>query len=118
KNVVLRLAPAAHGRIGRGFRQRCFAESLLHPTEPHEPSVVSSRPGGAGTQVIEREASERGEFQLSNNGERQCPKSSKARPLSSPAGQKGSGWLRQSFSSKRVPMSSSLAVALRNLTRP
>src|SRR5713101_6533685 len=112
------MGPAALCRVGRRFRQRCFAQSLLHPTEPHEPSVLSPRPGGAGTQVIEREASERGEFQLSNNGERQCPKSSKARPLSSPAGQKGLGWLLENFSSKRVRMSSSRVAGRRNSTRP
>jgi len=38
--------------IGRRFRQRCFPQSLLHPTKPYEPSVLSPRPGSAGTQVI------------------------------------------------------------------
>ena len=32
--------------------------SLLHPSEPHKPSVLSPWPGGAQTQVIERETSE------------------------------------------------------------
>jgi hypothetical protein len=32
--------------------------SLLHPTEPHEPSVLSPCLGAAQTQVIERETSE------------------------------------------------------------
>src|SRR6267378_2514330 len=49
---------ATHDRIGRRFRQRPFAQSLCHPTEPHEPSLLSPRPSGARTQVIEREASE------------------------------------------------------------
>ena len=45
ENVVVRLGPAAHFRIGRRFRQRCFAQSLLHPTEPHEPlcPITSAR---------------------------------------------------------------------------
>src|SRR6266446_1472097 len=55
---MARLAPAALCRIGRRFRQRRFAQSLRHPAEPHEPSVLSPRPGGAWTQVIECEASE------------------------------------------------------------
>src|SRR5713226_6806790 len=55
---MARLAPAARCRIGGRFRQRHFAQSLRHPTEPHEPPVLSPRPGGARTQVIEREASE------------------------------------------------------------
>ena len=48
--------PAAHGCIGRRFRERHFAQSLRHPAEPHQPSVLSPRPGGARTQVTEREA--------------------------------------------------------------
>ena len=32
--------------------------SLLHPSEPLQPSVLSPWPGGAQTQVIERETSE------------------------------------------------------------
>src|SRR6266481_5633673 len=55
---MARLAPAARCRIGGRLCQRPFAQSLLHPTEPHEPSVLSPRPGGARTQVIEREESE------------------------------------------------------------
>src|ERR1700730_18578248 len=55
---MARLAPTARCRIGGRLYQRHFAQSLLHPTEPHEPSVLSPRPGGARTQVIEREESE------------------------------------------------------------
>src|SRR5882724_230762 len=55
---MARLGPAAHRRIGTRFRQRHFAQSLRHPAEPHEPSVLSPRPSGARTQVIECEASE------------------------------------------------------------
>jgi hypothetical protein len=77
-----------------------------YPAEPHEPSVLSSRPGGARTQVIDHEASELASSELSNNGGRQCSSSLRARPPSSQAGQKGLGWPRQSFSRKRVPMSS------------
>src|SRR5260370_106485 len=54
----------------------------------------------------------------SHGGEKRCLKGSQERPLSSPAGQKGLGSLRQSFSSKRVPMSSSPAAVRRNSTRP
>src|SRR4030081_2011275 len=43
-NVLVRLGPAAHCRIGRRFRQRHFAQSLRHPAEPHEPSVLSPGP--------------------------------------------------------------------------
>ncbi len=33
---MVRLGPAALCRIGRRFRQRCFAQSPLRSTEPHE----------------------------------------------------------------------------------
>jgi len=56
KNVVVRLGPAPLCCIGRRLRQRCFSESVLHPAEPHEPPVLSYWPGGARTQMIEREA--------------------------------------------------------------
>src|SRR5262249_60144715 len=49
--------PAAHGRIGRRFRERCLVQSLRHTAVPHQPYVLSPRPGGARTQVIERKAS-------------------------------------------------------------
>src|SRR4029077_16998957 len=58
KNVVVRLVGAAHRRIGTRFRQRPFAQSLRHPTEPHEPPVLSPWPGSARTEMIEREVSE------------------------------------------------------------
>src|SRR6266853_3741497 len=71
---MARLARAARCRIGRRFRQRRFAQSLRHPAEPHEPSVLSPGPSGARTQVIERETSELESSSFSNNGERQMTK--------------------------------------------
>src|SRR5258708_27472500 len=55
---MARLAPSARCRLGGRFRQRRFAQSLRYPAKPHEPSVLSPRPGGVRTQVIEREVSE------------------------------------------------------------
>src|SRR6267142_493481 len=55
---MARLARAARCRIGRRVRQRHFAQSLLHPAESYEQSVLSPGPSGARTQVIECEASE------------------------------------------------------------
>src|ERR1700731_3481089 len=62
------LAAAALCRVGRRFRKRYFAESLRYPAEPHEPSVLSPRPGGSRSQVIDH-ASELASSELSNNGE-------------------------------------------------
>ena len=59
---------AAHCRIGRRFRQRSFAQSLRYPAEPHEPSVLSPRPGGSRTQVTDHEASELASPHLGNKG--------------------------------------------------
>src|SRR4029077_11206606 len=56
--------------------------------------------------------------ELGRNRGKQCLKGSKVRSLSSLAGQKGLDWPRQSFLSKRVPMSSSRAAARKNSTRP
>src|SRR5260370_12577417 len=91
------------------IRKRYFAQSLRYPAEPHEPSVLSPRPGGSRTQVTDPEASGLASSELGNKGERQCLKCSKARSLSSPHGQEGLAWPRQSFSAKRVPMASSQA---------
>src|SRR2546425_4583162 len=53
------------------------------------PIFLSPRPGGARTQVTERENwNVESSLQLSNSGEKRCLKSSKVRLLSSPAAQK------------------------------